>query len=124
PRMVDEAGFQGPDDLDELLDRQVVLGMLRVEGPERLLDQLAGEFGERLGARARRVDEDVPSVEAAPPFLIAEVGIEVEGGHDRPRLEKTRCFRDLQREELRSSQYMEGLAVDQLSRRRCARSSN
>ena len=80
-RMVDEPGLEGADDLDELLDRQAVLGVLGIERGERLLDQLAGQLGERPGARARRIDEDVPGVEPAAPLLVAQVRIEVDGAH-------------------------------------------
>src|SRR6185312_16702658 len=82
PRMVDEPGLERPDDLDEPLDRQALLGMLGIKRAERLRDQLASVLCERQGARARRVDEDVPGIEPAATLGVGQVGVEVESGHE------------------------------------------
>jgi len=82
PRMMDEAGLERPHDLDELLDRQALLGMLRIERAERLLDQLPGQLRQRPCARTGRVDEDVPGIKTATPLVVGQVGVEVEGGHE------------------------------------------
>jgi hypothetical protein len=81
--MVDEPGLERPDDLDELLDRQALLGMLRIERAERLRDQLASVLRKRPGARARRIDEDVPAVETAAALVVVQMGIKVKSGHPR-----------------------------------------
>src|SRR5262249_17430473 len=80
-RVVDKPGLQGADDLDELLDRELILRVHGLERREGVFDQRTREFGERPGAGARRIDEDVPGVEAAAALLIPEVRVEVDGAH-------------------------------------------
>lgn len=76
--MVDEARLERRGDLDEPLDRQMELGLLRGQGMEGLLDQLTGESGKGERTRARREDEDVAGVEPLAASTFVEGGVEVD----------------------------------------------
>jgi hypothetical protein len=76
--MVDEPWLERRHDLDEPLDREPVLRLLRGQWREGLFDELPGEVGQRRRGRPGRLDEDVAPVQPLSPGALVQVRIEID----------------------------------------------
>src|SRR5579871_2239311 len=79
--MVDEAGFQLPEQGRKLLDRHLVLRELRIVAADSLHDHLPREFDQLERLRRRRVHENLAFVDSAPALPIGDTRIEMNGRH-------------------------------------------
>jgi len=79
--VVDEPRLELGEQGREVVDIHLVLGPLRVEVTEGLLDQPTGEVDEGERARAGPVDHHLPAVQVFPPSGVVERRVRQHRGH-------------------------------------------